>query len=79
MIRLAEVAAAFLPQLEAQYSERLLPGHRHALSAILHCRTEQSGTAAIHCHECEHDDSFPLSCVSGVNYLVRSVTIILSG
>ena len=47
MIRLAEVAAAFLPQLEAQYSERLLPGHRHALSAILHCRTEESGTAAI--------------------------------
>lgn len=62
MIRLAEVAAAFLPQLEAQYRERLLPGHRNALSAILHCRTEQSGTAAIHCHDCEHDDSFPLSC-----------------
>ena len=62
MIRLAEVAAAFLPQLEAQYRERLLPGHRNALSAIVHCRTEQSGTAAIHCHDCEHDDSFPLSC-----------------
>ncbi len=62
MIRLAEVAAAFLPQLEAQYSERLLPGHRNALSAILRCRTEESGAAAIHCHDCEHDDSFPLSC-----------------
>ena len=62
MIRLAEVAAAFLPQLQAHYSERLLPGHRNALSAILHCRTEQSGTAAIHCHACEHDDAFPLSC-----------------
>jgi hypothetical protein len=62
MIRLAEVAAAFVPQLEAHYGERLLSGHRNALSAILRCRTEQSGTAAIHCHDCEHDDSFPLSC-----------------
>ena len=62
MIRLAEVAAAFLPQLEAGYGDRLLPGHRHALSAILRCRTEECGTAAIHCHACEHEDSFPLSC-----------------
>jgi hypothetical protein len=32
------------------------------LSAILHCRTEACGTAAIHCHDYEHADSFPLSC-----------------
>ena len=63
MIRLAEVAAAFLPDLQAQYGNRLLPGQRNALSAILRCRTaEACGTAAIHCHECEHEDSFPLSC-----------------
>jgi hypothetical protein len=62
MIRLAEVAAAFLPELEAHYSDRLLPSQRTALAAILRCRTEESGTAAIHCHDCEHDDSFPLSC-----------------
>ncbi len=62
MIRLAEVAEAFRPQLEAQYGERLLPGHRHALSAILRCRTEECGTAAIHCHDCQSDVSFPLSC-----------------
>jgi hypothetical protein len=62
VIRLAEVAAAFLPDLEAQYGDRLLPGQRNALSAILRCRTEECGTAAIHCHDCEHDDSFPLSC-----------------
>ena len=40
MIRLAEVAEAFLSDLEAHYSDRLLPGHRNALSAILRCRTE---------------------------------------
>ena len=62
MIRLAEVADAFLPDLEARYGDRLLPGQRNALSAILRCRTEACGTAAIHCHDCEHADSFPLSC-----------------
>jgi hypothetical protein len=62
VIRLAEVADAFVPDLEAQYGDRLLPGQRNALSAILRCRTEACGTAAIHCHDCEHADSFPLSC-----------------
>jgi hypothetical protein len=62
MTRLAEVVAAFLPDLEAQYGDRLLPGHRSALDAILRCRTEESGTAAIHCHDCDHHDDFPLSC-----------------
>ena len=62
MIRLAEVAATFLPDLEAQYGDRLLPGQRSALSAILRCRTEECGTAAIHCHDCQGEDAFPLSC-----------------
>jgi hypothetical protein len=62
MIRLAEVADAFLPELEAQYGDRLLPGHRNALAAILRCRTEECGTAAIRCHDCHSEDSFPLSC-----------------
>jgi hypothetical protein len=31
-------------------------------SAILRCRTAESGTAAIHCHDCASEDSFPLSC-----------------
>ena len=49
MIRLAEVVEAFVPELEAQYGDRLLPGQRNALAAILRCRTEACGTAAIHC------------------------------
>lgn len=62
MIRLAAVAATFLPDVEAQYGDRLLPEQRNALSAILRCRTEESGTAAIHGHDCRSEDSFPLSC-----------------
>lgn len=62
MIRLAEVVAAFLPQLQAHDGKRLLAGHHAALSAIERCRTEASGTAAVHCHACGHDASFPLSC-----------------
>ncbi len=62
MIRLAEVAETFLPALEAHYGERLLPGQRNALAAILRCRTEDSGTAAIHCHDCGSEETFPLSC-----------------
>ena len=62
MIRLAEVAETFVADLQAQYAERLLPGHRNALAAILRCRTEECGTAAIHCHDCQSEDSFPLSC-----------------
>ena len=62
MIRLAEIVTAFLPDLEAQYSDRLLPGHRSALDAILRCRTEESGTVTTHCLDCENRDAFPLSC-----------------
>ena len=62
MIRLADLIKDFLPDLEARYGGRLLPGHRKALSSVQCCRTEESGTAAIHCHDCEAHDAFPLSC-----------------
>jgi hypothetical protein len=62
MIRLAEVAEAFVADREAWYAEQLLPEQRNALSAILRFRTEECGAAAIHCHDCEREDSFPLSC-----------------
>lgn len=62
MIRLTELIATFLPDLEAKYGERLLPGHRQALAAIGRCRTELNGSAAVHCHDCDHHAVFPLSC-----------------
>jgi len=62
MIRLAEVIDTFLPELERDYGSRLLPGQRQALSAIQRCRTEASGSAAIHCHDCGAHAVVPLSC-----------------
>ena len=62
MIRLAELIETFLPDLECKYANRLLPSHRQALTAIGRCRTQASGTAAIHCHDCDSHEVFPLSC-----------------
>ena len=62
MIRLADLIAAFLPDLEAHYGKRLLPGHRRALSAISRCRTQESGQADLYCPDCDTHDRFPLSC-----------------
>lgn len=62
MIRLAEVVETFQADLQAHYGDRLLPDQRTALSAILCCRTEQSGTVNSHCHDCETQDHFYLSC-----------------
>ena len=62
MIRLAEIIKTFLPDLEQKYGSRLLPSHRQALTAIEQCRTQALGTAAIHCHDCDSHEVFPLSC-----------------
>ena len=62
MIHLAEVIETFLPDLHAQYADQLLPGHHAALEAVLRCRSEASGTATIHCHDCQQEETFPLSC-----------------
>ena len=62
MIRLANVVDTFRGDLERCYGDRLLPQHSQALSAIQRCRTEDSGTATIHCHDCDSYEVFPLSC-----------------
>jgi hypothetical protein len=62
MIRLAELIDAFLPALEARPGDRLLTSHRRALAAIQRCRTAASGSAVVHCHDCDHHAVFALSC-----------------
>lgn len=62
MIYLAELIDTFGPDLEARYGEQLLPGQRKALASVQRCRTEDSGTAKVHCHDCQAHEQFPLSC-----------------
>jgi hypothetical protein len=62
MIRLAEIIETFFPDLERKYGSRLLPSQHQALAAIQRCRTQALGTAAIHCHDCDSREVFPLSC-----------------
>jgi hypothetical protein len=62
MIRLVDLIKEFQPDLEERYGSQLLPGHGKALSSMLRCRTEESGSVAIHCHDCEAHEHFHLSC-----------------
>jgi len=62
MIRLAELIETFQPALEAKYGDRMLPSHRQALAAIRRCRTPASGSAVVHCHDCDAHAVFALSC-----------------
>jgi hypothetical protein len=62
MFRLADIIEEFLPSLEARYGAQLLPGQLNALDSIVRCRTEESGAASVHCHDCEAQDAFYLSC-----------------
>jgi len=62
MIRLADIIKRFEPELHGKYGSQLLPGHHGALAAILRCRTEQSGSATVHCGDCGSHERFALSC-----------------
>ena len=62
MIRLATVIEAFETDLLAQYRDRLRAEHRHALSAIKHCRTPDSPKMQVQCSACEHQRLMPHSC-----------------
>jgi hypothetical protein len=44
------------------YGDRLNDGHRHALSAIRHCRTEHYGELTLQCTACDHTDVKYRSC-----------------
>jgi hypothetical protein len=48
--------------LETQYSVKLTPDMRHAIFAMLSCKTAQQGKSLWACSSCEHHDSQALSC-----------------
>jgi hypothetical protein len=45
-----------------QYAARLQPKHRHAIHAVLACRTEHYGEMLLHCQACESSLSLFHSC-----------------
>ena len=53
MIELAEIFRRYGPRYRAQFGDRLLPSHRHAMWAIEHCRTEALGGHVYHCPDCD--------------------------
>lgn len=51
-MRLAALIARYGQAMADKYAHRLLPGHRHALSAMLRCRTAEAGEMVVHCTGC---------------------------
>ncbi|MEA3275305.1 MAG: transposase, partial [Pseudomonadota bacterium] len=47
---------------EAQYADRLLPAHLHALDAISRCRTPAAGEVIARCTDCGQTQWHPCSC-----------------
>ena len=45
-----------------KYKDKILPGHRKAMSAIQRCRTEESGTVQVRCPKCGDVEVFNHSC-----------------
>jgi len=61
-MELATIIHQYRSDLEQRYGERLLPGHRRALDAMLRCRTPLSGQVRWACHDCNRYLDHPLSC-----------------
>ena len=61
MIRLAEIAAQYAPELLKQ-SGQLLHSQRAALSAFQNCRSAGSPKMQLACDQCDHEIWLPHSC-----------------
>ena len=53
MIPLAEVLRRHWPEYERQFGTQLLPSHRAAVAAIIHCRTAALGGEVFACPQCQ--------------------------
>ncbi|WP_022947396.1 IS91 family transposase [Methylohalobius crimeensis] len=62
MIRLSTIIEIFESEFLAQYQDRLLPSHRHALAALKRCRTALSPRMQAQCVECDQQRFVPHSC-----------------
>lgn len=62
MIRLATLIDTFEAAFLAKYQDSVLPGHRHALAAMKHCRTALSPRMQVACVACNEQIFVPHSC-----------------
>jgi hypothetical protein len=61
-MKLKTLIRTFGEAMEMKYKDKILPGHKKAMSAIERCRTEGSGTIYVKCPECGDDEIFYHSC-----------------
>ena len=61
-MELAAIAHQYRELFTANYATRLLPSQRHALSALLRCRTPAAGELQVRCTDCAQVRQQPLPC-----------------
>lgn len=61
-MELASIISQYKEPFEHKYKTQCLPGHLKALSALLRCRTPDSGELYLQCAECDYSQWRPLSC-----------------
>lgn len=62
MVSLAQVLRQYWPQYVRQFGCAILPSHRRAVQAILHCRTSALGGQVYRCADCRKDHFVYHSC-----------------
>ena len=62
MVTLADICEEYGPAYEAAFGDQLLPSHRHALRAIVQCRTAAMGGHVYLCDACEQSHYCYHSC-----------------
>jgi len=61
-VNFADIVLRYGDRLEHRYGQRLLPGHRRALEAIVDCRTAACGQVLFDCPRCHNVQTRPCSC-----------------
>ena len=61
-MQMAELFRQYQQPFEAKYAERILPGHKKAMAAIIRCRTPEAGTIHTHCTSCGNSEWHACSC-----------------
>lgn len=61
-MEMAALVDQYYDKYIGRYGDTALPGHLKTLSAILRCRTPESGELYVQCPACDHAEWRPISC-----------------